>query len=63
MIVRTRADFDLRKCRISRPGFSLLEVLIALAIFLISLIALGQLLTISGERAYEVSAKLHERFL
>src|SRR6266478_2766700 len=37
-----------------RPGFSLLEVLAALAIFLISLIALGQLISITGEHALEV---------
>jgi prepilin-type N-terminal cleavage/methylation domain-containing protein len=37
-----------------RRGFSLLEVLTALAIFLISLIALGQLISLTGERAVEV---------
>ncbi len=37
-----------------RSGLSLLEVLIALAIFLISLIGLGQLITISGERSLDV---------
>jgi type II secretory pathway pseudopilin PulG len=36
-----------------------MEVLVALAIFLISLIALGQLLTISGERAFEVQQQSH----
>lgn len=48
MLVRPRTS------QLARPGFSLLEVLIALAIFLISLIALGQLITFSGERALEV---------
>src|SRR5262245_13840433 len=37
----------------SRRGFSLLEVLTALAIFLLSLIGIGQLLSQSGERALE----------
>ena len=37
-----------------RPGFSLLEVLAALAIFLISMIALGELISITGERALQV---------
>jgi len=37
-----------------RPGLSLLEVLTALAIFLVSLIALGQLISLTGERALEV---------
>jgi len=59
MIIQTRADFDLAKCRGNRPGLSLLEVLTALAIFLVSLIALGQLLTISGERAFEVQQQSH----
>ncbi len=59
MIIQTRADLDLAKCRGNRPGLSLLEVLTALAIFLVSLIALGQLLTISGERAYEVQQQSH----
>jgi general secretion pathway protein I len=36
-----------------RPGLSLLEVLVALAIFLISLIAIGQLITLGGERAVD----------
>ncbi len=59
MIIQTRANSDLAKCRGNRPGLSLLEVLTALAIFLVSLIALGQLLTISGERAYEVQQQSH----
>jgi hypothetical protein len=36
-----------------------MEVLAALAIFLISMIALGQLLTVSGERAFEVQQQSH----
>jgi type II secretion system protein I len=59
MIVRARTDSDFQKNRTGRPGFSLMEVLIALAIFLVSLIALGQLLTISGERTYEVQQQSH----
>jgi prepilin-type N-terminal cleavage/methylation domain-containing protein len=42
-----------------RTGFSLVEVLLALTIFLISLIALFQLVTISGDRAYEVQQQSH----
>lgn len=37
-----------------RPGLSLLEVLVALSIFLFSLIAIGQLITLSGEIARDV---------
>ncbi len=59
MIIQTHANSDLADCGGNRPGLSLLEVLTALAIFLVSLIALGQLLTISGERAYEVQQQSH----
>jgi len=38
----------------ARPGLSLLEVLVALAVFLFSLIALGQLLSIGADRAKDV---------
>jgi prepilin-type N-terminal cleavage/methylation domain-containing protein len=58
MLIRSQA-LATRISGTGRPGFSLLEVLIALAIFLVSLIALGQLLTISGERAYEVQQQSH----
>jgi general secretion pathway protein I len=54
MIVQTGVSCGARKFQRVRPGLSLLEVLTALAIFLISLIALGQLVTLSGERALEV---------
>jgi type II secretory pathway pseudopilin PulG len=37
-----------------RPGLSLLEVLVAMAIFLFSLVALGRLVTASSERALEI---------
>ena len=37
-----------------RPGFSLLEVLVAMAIFLLGLVAIGQLITMGGERALDV---------
>lgn len=37
-----------------RPGMSLLEVLVALAIFLFSMVAIGRLVTASSERALEV---------
>lgn len=40
-----------------RAGISLLEVLIALSIFLISLIGIGQLITISGQQTLEVSER------
>jgi prepilin-type N-terminal cleavage/methylation domain-containing protein len=40
-------------CR-RRPGLSLLEVLVALAIFLFSLVALGQLVTLGSDRAMDV---------
>ena len=37
-----------------RPGFSLLEVVIALAIFLLSLVAIGQIISLASDRALEV---------
>ena len=37
-----------------RTGFSLLEVLVALAIFLFGLVAIGQLITLGSDRALEV---------
>src|SRR5262249_49196476 len=37
-----------------RSGLSLLEVLIALAIFMLGMIAIGRLMTMAGERALEV---------
>ena len=40
--------------RWKRPGFSLLEVLAALTIFLMSLIALSQLLSVTGDRVVKV---------
>jgi Tfp pilus assembly protein PilV len=58
MIIRSQA-LATRISGTGRSGLSLLEVLTALAIFLVSLIALGQLLTISGERAYEVQQQSH----
>ena len=42
-----------------RPGMSLLEVLIALAIFLFSLVGIGQLIGYSGQHAVEVSQRGH----
>jgi len=54
MILQTETSCGASNVRRGRPGLSLLEVLTALAIFLISLIALGQLVTLSGERALEV---------
>jgi prepilin-type N-terminal cleavage/methylation domain-containing protein len=41
--------------RAPRPGFSLLEVLLAMAIFLIALIGIGELLNISSQQAFEIS--------
>src|SRR5437870_288141 len=38
----------------TRPGISLLEVLIALAIFLLAVIGIGQLITLAGDRAVDV---------
>src|SRR5262249_49314463 len=38
----------------SRPGLSLLEVLVALAIFLFALVGLGTLITLGGDRALDV---------
>lgn len=43
-----------RHRRSAREGMSLLEVLIALAIFLMSLIVLGRLVIMAGERARDV---------
>jgi type II secretion system protein I len=39
----------------ARPGLSLLEVLIALAVFLISYIAIWQLMSMAGDRALELT--------
>jgi prepilin-type N-terminal cleavage/methylation domain-containing protein len=44
----------LKTCPTRRGGFSLLEVMVALAIFLIGLVGIGQLITMSGDRALEV---------
>jgi len=47
-----------RTCpRASRRGLSLLEVVVALAIFLFSLTALSQLVSFAGDRAMEVSIR------
>jgi len=54
MILRMQTQTGMGTIRGQRSGFSLLEVLAALAIFLISLIALGQLISITGEHALEV---------
>ena len=54
MILRMQTQTGMGTIHGQRPGFSLLEVLAALAIFLISLIALGQLISITGEHALEV---------
>jgi Tfp pilus assembly protein PilV len=39
---------------IKRPALSLLEVIIAMAIFLMAVVVIGQLVTMGGERALEV---------
>ena len=41
--------------RAARPGLSLLEVLIALAVFLISYIAIWQLMSMAGDQALELT--------
>ena len=41
----------------SRPGLSLLEVLVALFIFLLTFAALGQMITLSGKMATDVSER------
>jgi type II secretion system protein I len=41
----------------SRPGLTLLEVLVALAIFLLSLAAISQLVTTAGQRALDARRK------
>ncbi len=43
--------------RASRPGLSLLEVVVALAIFIFSLTALSQLISFAADRAMEVSIR------
>jgi type II secretion system protein I len=46
-----------------RPALSLLEVLVALAIFLVSLAALAYLLTLSGNMAMEAQQRTHAMHL
>jgi general secretion pathway protein I len=46
------ASLRVRSCR--RAGFSILEVLVALAIFLFSLVAIGRLVTLGADQAFEV---------
>ncbi len=41
-------------CNRARHGLSLLEVLVALAVFLFALIAIGRLVTLGGDRALDV---------
>jgi type II secretion system protein I len=52
-----RAFASRRKAPARRAGMTLLEVLISLAIFLLSLVAIGRLVSISSERAREVQLK------
>ena len=52
MILRSSPDLAMRGHR--RRGLSLLEVLVALAIFLMSLVALGQLITLGSDMARDV---------
>jgi general secretion pathway protein I len=47
----------LRRMACSRPGLTLLEVLVALAIFLMSLAAISQLVTSAGKRALDARRK------
>src|SRR6266478_1235136 len=42
-----------------RKGMSLLEVIIALAIFLMALIGIGHLITFSGQQTLELSERGH----
>src|SRR5260370_19785112 len=37
-----------------RRAFSLLEVIVAMAIFLMSIVAIGQLITLAGEHALDI---------
>src|SRR5437763_13616895 len=46
-----------RPPRTRRAGLSLIEVLVALAIFLLSLVALGQLVQIGTDRAIDVQER------
>jgi prepilin-type N-terminal cleavage/methylation domain-containing protein len=39
---------------VRHQGFSLLEVIVAMAIFFISIVAIGQLITLAGEHALEI---------
>ena len=43
----------------SRPGLTLLEVIVALAIFLVALIGIGQLITMASDRAVETQQQGH----
>lgn len=44
----------MRPVGVARPGFSLLEVVLASAIFLIALVGLTQLLSVSSQQAIEI---------
>jgi general secretion pathway protein I len=50
--LRSKAD---RNVRPTRPGLTLLEVVIALAIFLIALVPIWHLVTLGGEQALDVA--------
>jgi len=50
--LRSKAD---RNVRLTRPGLTLLEVVIALAIFLIALVPIWHLVTLGGEQALDVA--------
>jgi type II secretion system protein I len=48
----SRAHRPIKAC--PRPAFSLLEVVLALAIFLLSLVAIGQIVSLASDQALEV---------
>lgn len=47
------------RTRVRRPGLSLIEVLLAMAIFIMSIVAIGRLVDIGTER--EMEARFHTR--
>src|SRR4029077_4158954 len=54
---------DWRPQGILRPGLTLFEVVVALAIFLMALVPIGQLVNMGGERALDVAQQAQASLL